>query len=261
MADPRLLVSNQGPVRLLLLNRPESRNSLDAELVSELGAALEAARRDASVRVIVLSGEGGAFSSGVDLRSATADIGNPERLAARLDGFHALIHAITGADQPVIAAVDGPAVGFGCDLALACDLRVASTAAYFEEKFVAIGLMPDGGGTFHLPRLIGLGRALEHLLLGTRIDAQRAEALGLVSRVVEPDALREEALRLARRLAEGPPRALAAIKHATRASLDASLAQALDRERQGQLALLATEDVREGVTAFLQRRPPVFQGR
>nr|PZN20055.1 MAG: hypothetical protein DIU78_19965 [Pseudomonadota bacterium] len=151
MADPRLLVSNQGPVRLLLLNRPESRNSLDAELVSELGAALEAARRDASVRVIVLSGEGGAFSSGVDLRSATADIGNPERLAARLDGFHALIHAITGADQPVIAAVDGPAVGFGCDLALACDLRVAGTPAYFEEKLVAFGLMPDAGGPSNFP--------------------------------------------------------------------------------------------------------------
>jgi enoyl-CoA hydratase/carnithine racemase len=138
---------------------------------------------------------------------------------------------------------------------------VASTAAYFEEKFVALGLMPDGGGTFHLPRLIGLGRALEHLLLGTRLDASSAFAQGLVNRVVPADALDAEVETIVQRLALSPPLALAAIKRAVRASLDGSLEDALSREFAGQLALLASEDVREGVSAFLERRAPSFRGR
>ena len=260
MSDPVLLASDDASVRVLCMNRPASKNALDTELVAALGAALEGASADANVRAIVLTGAGGAFSSGVDLRSAQADLDSPERLSARLSGFHRLIRAITNAPQPVLAAIDGPAVGFGADLALACDLRVFASSAYFEEKFVAIGLMPDGGGTYHLPRLIGLGRALEHQLLGTRIDAAAAERLGLATRVVEPAALLEETLVLARRLAQGPPLALAAIKRAVRAGLDGTLDAALDRERDGQLALLATSDVREALTAFFERRTPRFDG-
>ncbi len=261
MAEAVLLSARDGAIAEFRLNRPGTKNSLNEELVDSLGAALEAAARAPEVRVIVLTGGTDAFCSGVDLRSAAADLGQRERLEQRLTGFHRLIRAITSADKPVIAAIAGPAVGFGADLALACDLRVAATSAYFEEKFVAIGLMPDGGGTFHLSRFIGLGRALEHLMLGTRFDAATALSLGLVNRVVEPADLHQETRAICERLAAAPPLALGAIKRAVRASLDGSLDSALERERREQLALLATADVREGVSAFLERRTPVFQGR
>lgn len=159
------------------------------------------------------------------------------------------------------AEVDGPAVGFGADLALACDLRIASSRAYFQEKFVAIGLMPDGGGTFHLPRLVGAARAMELLLLGTRIEATEALALGIVSRVVAPDALRGEVGGVATELARSAPLAVAAIKRAVRENLSATLDEALARERAGQLELLRSADVREGVAAFFARRAPTFQGK
>ncbi|HEY8945263.1 MAG TPA: enoyl-CoA hydratase [Polyangiaceae bacterium] len=261
MEEPVLLEQRSGTVVRLTLNRPKSKNSLDPELVSRLGDALDTVAADTTVRAIVLTGSGGAFCSGIDLKSAAADLQEPKWLEARLRAFHRLIRTIVRAPQPVVAAVDGPAVGFGADLALACDLRVASTAAYFEEKFVALGLMPDGGGTFHLPRLIGLGRALEHLLLGTRLDASTALAQGLVNRVVPADALDAEVETIVQRLALSPPLALAAIKRAVRASLEGSLEDALSREFAGQLALLASEDVREGVSAFLERRAPSFRGR
>jgi enoyl-CoA hydratase/carnithine racemase len=261
MSEPSLLCDRDGAVFRLSLNRPPTRNALDSELVENLGTQLENACADPEVRVIVLRGEDGSFCSGVDLRSAAADLSNPKRLEERLAGFHRLIRLITGARQPVIAEVDGAAVGFGADLAFACDLRVASSRAYFQEKFVALGLMPDGGGTFHLPRLIGLGRALELLLLGARVDADRALELGLVNRVVPPGDVTGETRALAAQLASAPPLALAAIKTAVRASLAGSLDDALARERASQLSLLATEDVREGVAAFLERRTPSFRGR
>jgi enoyl-CoA hydratase/carnithine racemase len=260
MSEAVLLSSREGSILTLCLNRPSSKNSLDAELVESLAGALSGAAQDETVRVIVLRGEGGAFCSGVDLRSASADLDSPDRLSARLDGFHRVIRGIDQAPQPVLAAVDGPAVGFGADLAYACDLRVASTRAYFEEKFVAIGLMPDGGGTFHLPRLIGVGRALEQQLLGSRLDAATALALGLVNRVVAPESLLEESRALAARLAECPPLAVRAIKRAVRDAQSSNLDQALSRERKGQLELLASADAREGVSAFLERRAPQFRG-
>jgi enoyl-CoA hydratase/carnithine racemase len=261
MSEAVLLTSREDSVALLALNRPASKNSLDAELVEALGNALELASSDEAVRVIVLSGNGGAFCSGVDLRSARAELDSPAQLGRRLDGFHRLIRAIDRAPQPVLAVIDGPAVGFGADLAYACDLRLASTRAYFEEKFVAIGLMPDGGGSFHLSRLLGAGRAMEQLLLGSRIDAETALSLGLVTRVVTPESLAEESRALSARLASSPPLALQAIKRAVRDGLSSTLDAALARERAGQLALLASDDAREGVSAFFERRAPVFRGR
>lgn len=261
MSDPLLLKSRQGATLELRLNRPQSKNSLDEALVEDLAQSLEGASADSALRVVVLSGAGGAFCSGVDLRSAAAELDDAKRLEHRLAGFHRVIQAIAAAPQPVLAAVDGPAVGFGADLAYACDLRIASSRAYFEEKFVAIGLMPDGGGTFHLPRLIGLGRALEHQLLGTRFDAERALALGIVNRVVAPEELEVEVGRVCAQLAAAAPLAVRAIKSALRAGVDGTLADALERERKGQLGLLASADAREGVAAFLGRRAPSFAGR
>src|SRR5687768_5236652 len=257
----KLLEERQGAVAVLRLSRPETLNALDRELVDTLGDALARIGHDSDVRAVVVTGSGGAFCSGVDLKEAMAALGRDEALGERLSGFHRLIRLIAGADKPFIAAVDGAAVGFGADLALACDLRVLSERAYLQEKFVNIGLMPDGGGTFHLPRLIGVGRALELMLLGERVDAELAKNLGLANRVVEVAALESTALSLAQKLAEGPPLALAAIKRAVRENLSATLDEALDRERDGQIALLGSRDLIEGVSAWTQQRSPVFTGR
>jgi enoyl-CoA hydratase/carnithine racemase len=181
-------------------------------------------------------------------------------LDRRIDEMHAIIRLIVSAPQPFIAAVDGPAVGFGCDLALACDLRVLSTRAYLQEIFVKIGLMPDGGGTFWVPRLVGIGRAMEYLMLGTRIHAALALEVGLANRVVDVNDLEKEATGLAADLAKGPPLALERIKRAVREGASGGVADALAREKSNQLELLASQDMLEGVMAWAQRRDPVFKG-
>ena len=254
-----LIVEREGPIATLVLNRPETRNALDAELLAALASELSAVAADASVRAVILTGAGDAFCSGADLKGALGDLEAGLELGSRVSAFHALIQAIVHAPKPYIAAVRGPAVGFGADLALACDLRILSHDAYLQEKFVAIGLMPDGGGSYWLPRLVGMGRALEYLLLGTRIDAALALDLGLANRVVSDE--REEARTLATTLAAGPPLALAAIKAAVRESGSGSIDAALEREKAGQTALLASQDFREGVVAWSQKRAPTFSGR
>lgn len=254
-----LLLEREGPVATLIMNRPQTKNALDPELLSALAVALEQVAADASIRAVVLTGAGGAFCSGADLSGAQQDLRDGVELGPRIAQFHALIRAIVLAPQPFIAAVAGPAVGFGADLALACDLRVFAKTAYLQEKFVAIGLMPDGGGSFWLPRLVGVGRALEFLLLGTRIDAPLAERLGLCNRVVDDE--RAEASALGRTLAAGPPLALAAIKRAVRDSAEGGIEAALAREKAGQSALLASHDFGEGIAAWSQKRPPNFEGR
>jgi 2-(1,2-epoxy-1,2-dihydrophenyl)acetyl-CoA isomerase len=260
VSRPILIEEREGAVAVLRMNRPETLNALDAELVAALASALERAAADASVRAIVLGGEGGAFCSGADLKEALRALDAEVSLADRLRTFQANIRAIVGAEKPVIAAVDGAAVGFGADLALACDLRLFSERAYLQEKFVGIGLMPDGGGTFHLARLIGPGRALELLLLGEKVDASQALALGLANRILPSIELMPRTLELAQRLAAGPPLALAAIKSATRAGMTGTLEEALEREAAGQTQLLRSADLREGITAFTERRKPNFQG-
>jgi 2-(1,2-epoxy-1,2-dihydrophenyl)acetyl-CoA isomerase len=260
--EPILLSQRDGAVARLTLNRPRSRNALSLALVDELAAAFESLGADGSVRAIVVTGAGGAFCSGADLKTVLAEgpdlQANPE---AYVDRFHRVIRAVDRAPQPVIAAVDGPAAGFGCDLALACDLRVVSPTASFQEIFTRIGLIPDGGGTFLLPRLVGLGRALELMMLGEALSAERALALGVANRLAPPDGLLAEATALATRLAEGPPLALSLIKRAARDGLDGSLDDALTRERKGQARCLTSEDAMEGVIAWMERRPPAFRGR
>lgn len=256
--DPVLLVERQGPVTTLIMNRPTTRNALDPELLDALGARLREAAADTNVRAIVLAGAGDAFCSGADLKGVLGDSSATKDLGARIEQFHTLIRAIVHAPKPLIAAVRGPAVGFGADLALACDLRVFARDAYLQEKFVAIGLMPDGGGSFWLPRLVGIGRALEFLLLGTRIDAPQALELGLANRVADDELA--EARALAVTLAAGPPLALAAIKSAVRESALGGIESALEREKRGQTALLGSQDFREGVAAWGGKRAPNFTG-
>ena len=260
MSDsPPLLTEVRDAVALLTLNRPETRNALNRELVLALGEALGQVASNENVRAVLLQGSGGSFCSGADLRAAMSE-GNVD-FEARINEFHALIHGIVSAPKPFVAAIEGPAVGFGADLALACDLRVISSTGYLQEKFVKIGLMPDGGGTFWLPRLVGMGRALEYLMLGTRIDAALCLELGLVNRRVEPERLEATALELATELAAGPPLALAQIRHAVRESFKGDIFDALEREKREQQKLLVSNDAIEGVMAWLQRRAPEFKGR
>lgn len=262
MTEAVLLDERDAGVAVLTMNRPRAKNALNFALLDALQGGLASASAAADVRAIVLTGAGAAFCSGADLKSSMAEVqGNFGALDTAIDKYHAIIRGIVGAPKPVIAAVDGGAVGFGCDLALACDLRIASGEAYFQEKFVKIGLMPDGGGTFWLPRLIGLARAMEMMLSGEPVPAPRALEMGLVNRVVAQASLREEAISLARSLAKGPPLAYGEIKAAVRASFGGTIDQALEREKVGQLKCLTSGDCVEGVMAWMEKREPKFTGK
>jgi len=184
-----------------------------------------------------------------------------DKLDAYLDDFHGFVKSIWNAPKPVIARIDGAAAGFGCDAALACDLRVISRRAYFQESFSKIGLMPDGGGSATLVRMVGLGVATEMIFLATKVEADRAERLGLATRVVETSMLDAATMQLATQLADGPPIGLAESKKAMHASLGVSIDDVLAREREGQLRCLRTSDAMEGVVSWAQKRSPRFQGK
>ncbi|MSP26045.1 MAG: enoyl-CoA hydratase [Myxococcales bacterium] len=259
MSEEVLHVTRDGRVATVTLNRPASKNALNPALVAALAHELTKLGDDAGVGAIVLTGAGDAFCSGADLKAALMDPSAMGDIEARLERFHDIIRAVVGAPQPVLAAVDGPAVGFGCDLALACDLRVGTERAYFQEKFVRIGLVPDGGGSLWLPQMIGVGRALELMLLGEPVEGRRALELGLVNKLVAPELLMPTTLELARRIAAGPPIANTGIKRSVRASLTA-VALALGHEKEAQLRCLHSQDFLEGTMAWMQKREPVFSG-
>ena len=253
-------LERRGPVAILTLERPERRNAVDGPTARALHAAVRAVDADDSLSVTVLQGRGGHFCAGADLKKTLADDPNLiDHLEEYIDAFHAVIRAIVRCDKPTIAMLDGCAVGFGGDMAFACDLRVASANAYIQEKFVKIGLMPDGGGTFWLPRLVGTARALKWMYLADKIRAEELEQLGLLSNLVPPDELRSAALNLARELEKGPPLAYARMKRAVYGNLG-DIDAALAREREGQLALLRSKDGMEGILAWAQKREPVFTG-
>jgi enoyl-CoA hydratase/carnithine racemase len=253
-------VEKVGRTRIVTLRRPESRNALTIPVLRDLRVAFESAAEDRGIRCLVLEGAGGHFCAGADLRKNLEDPDMLQNLPFYLDAFHGLIKSIVRCPKPVVAAVDGAAVGFGADLALACDLRVVGETAYVQEKFVNIGLMPDGGGTFWLPRLVGTARAMQLILLAEKLDADRMVDLGIATRKVPSAELRDAALELARRLEAGPPLAFAAVKRSVYDSWG-SLEDALRREREEQLRLLKTSDLMEGVMAWMQKREPEFQGQ
>jgi 2-(1,2-epoxy-1,2-dihydrophenyl)acetyl-CoA isomerase len=255
-----VLVEATGGTRLVTINRPQARNSLTREVLTLARRAFDEASSDPAARCVVLRGADGHFCSGADLRQNLID--NPEmmdHLDVYMDAFHGLVRSVVRCDKPTIAMMDGGAVGFGADLAFACDLRVASSRAYAQEKFAKIGLMPDGGGTFWLPRLVGTARAMQMILLADKVAADELHRLGVVVAVVEPGALLEATLAVARRIEAGPPLAFAAVKRSIYASWG-SFEDALLRERTEQLKLLRSADTLEGVASWMQGREPSFRG-
>ena len=245
-------------VATITLARPQSLNALSAPMLDELRAAVEAAPGQGA-RCLLLTGEGRGFSSGADLASGG---GLPDDVGQALeDHFNPLIEALFAAPIPVVAAVNGPCAGAGCSLALSADIVVAGRSAYFLQAFVNIGLIPDAGATWLLPRIAGRARAIEMMMLGERIEAERALAWGLVSRVVDDDVLLAEAAALATRLAQGPTRALGLIRSLSRDAEQRSLGDALLAERVAQREAGRTDDFKAAVAAFLTKQPARFRGR
>lgn len=252
-----------GQVSYITLNRPEVLNALtpgQRDLVVEL---LDRASADPDVRAVVLTGTGRGFCAGADLRGAS---GAGERVAGDVArtlrlGAQRLIAAVLDCEKPVIAAVNGTAAGLGAHLAFACDLVLAAESAKFVEVFVRRGLVPDGGGAYLLPRLIGPRRAKELMFFGEALTAREAERLGLVNRVLEDQELTKTAREWAERLAAGPTRALALTKQLVNASLDTDRATAFAAEAAAQEINMTTQDAQEGVASFVERRSPEYRGR
>ncbi len=249
--------SREGAVLTIILNRPDVLNAFNTEMQRALAAALKEAR-DADVRAVVLTGAGRGFCVGQDLtefREAPGDIG------ARLrENYHPNLLGIRALEKPVIAAVNGAAAGAGLSIACACDIRIAADAAAFIPAFINIGLIPDSGGSYFVTRILGPARAFEWLASGRKLTAAEAQAWGLVSEVVESDALAARARELAAQLATLPTRGIGMTKRLLDHAGDASLEEQLEREAQLQTAATQTDDFREGVAAFLEKRPPRFRG-
>jgi 2-(1,2-epoxy-1,2-dihydrophenyl)acetyl-CoA isomerase len=262
MTYTQILIELQGPVAILTLNRPEKRNALSWELREELMQAIDQLGKEAAIKALVITGKDPAFCAGIDLQNvqhSKLTLSEHRRFLRQMQGRRVL--ALREMEKPVIAAVNGPAMGGGCEIALACDLRVASDRAVFGESFVNIGLVPDGGGTFLLPRIIGLGPALEMLLTGKSVEAQEAYRLGLVSKVVPHKRLMEEAVDLADRLARGPSTAIGLIKRNVYKGLAIDFDSELELEADAFAHCTQTEDFQEGVQAILEKRKPRFSGR
>ncbi|MFI6401594.1 enoyl-CoA hydratase/isomerase family protein [Streptomyces sp. NPDC050548] len=256
--------SVSGQVAYVTLNRPEAMNAITPDQRDCLIRLLTDASADPSIRAVVLTGTGRGFCAGADLRGGAAATG--ERVAGDVArtirlGAQRLIAAVLDCEKPVIAAVNGTAAGLGAHLALACDLVLAAESARFIEVFVRRGLVPDGGGAYLLPRLIGPQRAKELMFFGDALTATDAERLGLVNRVVPDGELEKTSREWAHRLATGPTRALALTKQLVNASLDSDRTTAFAAEAAAQEINMTTQDAREGVASFVERRSPEYRGR
>ncbi|MFI1797798.1 enoyl-CoA hydratase/isomerase family protein [Streptomyces sp. NPDC020379] len=260
-----ILHATDNGVLRITLNRPEALHAITADLREQLISRFFYASADPAVRAVVVTATGRAFCSGADLRPASRPRpggpvpGDVARLIQR--GAQRLIGAVLDCEKPVIAAVNGVAAGLGAHLALACDLVLAGESAQFIEVFVRRGLVPDGGGAYLLPRLVGPRRAKELLFFGDALSAEEAERLGLVNRVVPDGELAGTAHAWAERLAAGPTRALALTKQLVNVSLDADRAAAFTAEAAAQEINMTTADAREGLASFTERRAPRFRGR
>ena len=258
-----LLVQEDGGVLTITMNRPEVLNAFNDVMLEELTGAVEDAARDEAVRCVVLTGAGRAFGSGQDLRSLSAGhaSGAIGTVSQHLQKYHRLVLAIRSMPKPVVAAVRGHAAGISCNIALACDMRIASEDARFVEAFARIALVPDGGGGYFLPKLVGVGKAMEIAMLADEVTGTEAERIGLVNRCVPAAEFDAAVSAFAQRLANGPTRTYALIKQQIYASAESDLRSALQLEGELQDMAFETEDHRNAVMAFLQKRKPEYKGR
>ncbi|MGA9119692.1 MAG: enoyl-CoA hydratase-related protein [Bacteroidota bacterium] len=255
-----LAVTDEHGVRVITLNRPERLNAMNETMKKELKTALRESAKDESVRCLVLRGAGErAFCSGQDLKEH-AGTGRSLKESLRLY-YNPIVLSIRTMQKPVVAMINGVAAGAGCSLALACDMRIMASTATLIEVFIRIGLVPDSGSHWFLPRLVGMARAFEYAATGRDIPAAEAERCGLVNRVVDPGALEHETLVLARSLAEMPTRAIGLIKKTLNRALSIDLEALLEYEAQMQQTASETRDHREGLSAFLEKRAARFEGK
>jgi 2-(1,2-epoxy-1,2-dihydrophenyl)acetyl-CoA isomerase len=243
----------------ITLNRPEVYNAFNEQMKTDLGEALKASEKDPSVRCIVIRGAGDkAFCSGQDLKEHA---GSARSLKESLEKrYNPIIRRMRGMEKPIIGMINGVAAGAGCSLALACDIRIMSSTAKLIEVFIRIGLVPDTGSHWFLSRLVGMARAFEYLSTGRDITAEEAERTGIANKVVPPQDLEAETMRLAKTLAQAPTKAVGLIKRTLNKSLSSDLETILDYEAKIQQIASETEDHREGLRAFLEKRPAVFKG-
>jgi len=256
-----LLVDRAGAFATITLNRPEARNAIDLLMRQELVAAMDEVEADEATQVLILTGAGGHFCAGGDVKSMRERRLTAAEGRARVESLNRMVLRLVDFPRPTIAMVDGYAVGAGTNLALCCDLVVASDRARFGELFNKIGLVPDGGGTWLLSRLVGLARAKELIFTGEVFDAAEAARIGLVNRVVPAADLATVTRALAERIAAGPPNVLRLAKHMVNRAATTDLAAALDLEAYSQGLSIAADDHQEGIAAFFEKRPPRFTGR
>jgi 2-(1,2-epoxy-1,2-dihydrophenyl)acetyl-CoA isomerase len=255
-----ILKNFENGVCTLTLNRPAVFNSFNQTMAFQLQEALDSCAIDEQVRVVVIKGEGKAFCAGQDLAEAT-DPEGPELKSIVREHYNPIILKIRELEKPVIAAVNGVAAGAGANIALACDIAIAKRSASFIQAFSKIGLIPDSGGTFFLPRLIGMQKALALMMTGDKVSAEEAEKLNMIYKVVEDESFEEEIKKFAEHLATMPTRGLGLTKKAVNLGLFNSLEDQLDVEERLQTEAGETDDFAEGVNAFLQKRAPIFKGK
>jgi 2-(1,2-epoxy-1,2-dihydrophenyl)acetyl-CoA isomerase len=263
MEYENIIYAREGGVTTITINRPRYRNSLDMNTARELHQAFRDANEDAQTRCVVITGAGSAFASGGDLKFLlqAASLNPVEVKETIYSNFQGIARGLLDMEKPTIAAVNGPAVGAGFDMCLACDIRIASDKALFSEAFARLGAIPGMCGMYMLPHIIGLGRALELAYTAEAISGQEAERIGLANKVVPHDELIPYTKKYAERLANGPTKALAMIKVGMRRALAAGLQSELEFAAYAQGACFKTEDFQEGIRAAVEKRPPVFKGK
>lgn len=255
-----ILYRKEAGVGYIILNRPKTLNSLTDQMISELVQVVDEVADDPEARVVVITGAGRGFCSGADM-SLSIFTGTPGEIEKVLTLWHLVPAKLRSMPKPIIASVNGTAVGGGAGLALACDIVIASEQARFGQVFVNLGVHPDTGATYTLPRLVGVAKAMELLLTGRIVDAREAEAMGMVNKVVPAGSLETTTKELAESLAKGPPLALGMLKQSVYQALQTDLATAIRREIDCLTITILTEDCKEGTKAFLEKRKPEFRGK
>lgn len=256
-----ILYTKENGIARIILNRPNAFNSVNSALATQWIAALDDCKEDANVRVLIITGAGKAFCAGQDLKEVTDPDLNPGFKHLLEKHYSPIVKRITELEKPIIAAVNGVAAGAGANLALSCDIILASSKASFIQAFSAIGLIPDSAGTYNLPRLVGRARAMAYCMLGDKISAEEAERIGMIYKMIEPESLEEEVNKLATKMAAMATHGLALTKRAINASFKNNFYEQLDLETELQIEAANTEDYHEGVAAFVEKRKPIFKGK